>query len=91
MACEGCVKAKEPSFIQMARTAAKALGTGALAIVSGREVFSQEELIQVRIKKCLGCEFINRKPMKCSVCNCYLKLKVKLFEEKCPSGISTYP
>jgi hypothetical protein len=39
-----------------------------------------------RYSICLACEHFNQTTKQCSVCKCFMKLKVKLVESACPIG-----
>ena len=85
MPCTFCGRSKRnPPIYRQAASFSKAVVRTALAIVRGKEVFSEEELAKARIKSCMGCEYWNRKPNRCSQCGCFLGVKVKLLEEHCP-------
>ena len=45
---------------------------------------SNKDLIESRLEVCNGCEFLNKRLMKCKQCGCFMKLKTTLHEAKCP-------
>ncbi len=47
---------------------------------------SDRALIESRLEICNGCEFFNRRMVKCKKCGCFMKLKSTLKQAKCPIG-----
>jgi hypothetical protein len=47
---------------------------------------SVEELHIARLEICRGCEFFKPRTERCSKCGCFMKLKTKLENAKCPVG-----
>ena len=47
-----------------------------------RNIIHDEEVLKMRWVLCLGCEFL--KDNKCEKCGCFMKVKHKLAQAKCP-------
>ena len=47
---------------------------------------SPEELAAYRFEICSGCEFFRQRTQTCKKCGCFMKLKTKLEQAKCPIG-----
>jgi hypothetical protein len=47
---------------------------------------SPEELAQYRLEICKTCEFFRQKTETCKKCGCFMKLKTRLEQAKCPIG-----
>ena len=47
---------------------------------------SPEEISESRLEICRGCEFYRQKSNQCKKCGCFMKLKTKLEEARCPIG-----
>ena len=47
---------------------------------------SAEELHEARLEICRACEFFKPRTERCSKCGCFMKLKTKLENAKCPIG-----
>lgn len=47
---------------------------------------SAEELHEARLAICRGCEFFKPRTERCGKCGCFMKLKTKLENAKCPIG-----
>ena len=49
--------------------------------------FDEKSTVEARWKKCLDCTFLTKATNRCRKCGCFIKLKVKLKQAKCPIGI----
>ena len=49
-----------------------------------RNIIHDDEVLKMRWDLCLGCEFL--KDDKCDICGCFMKVKHKLSQAKCPIG-----
>jgi hypothetical protein len=47
---------------------------------------SAEELHKSRLEICRACEFFKPRTEQCRKCGCFMKLKTKLENAKCPIG-----
>lgn len=47
---------------------------------------SSGDIAQYRLEICKGCEFYREKTNQCKKCGCFMKLKTKLENAKCPIG-----
>lgn len=46
-----------------------------------------KEEAEERWAKCKGCTFLTKHTNRCRKCGCFMKVKVKLKDAKCPIGI----
>jgi hypothetical protein len=53
-------------------------------VLNPKAEFSEEELFNKRINTCYSCEEFIRVTAQCKQCGCFMKLKAKLKEAKCP-------
>lgn len=55
-----------------------------------KDVFSKNQnnidLSEKRMKICRNCDFFNKITTQCSYCGCFMKVKTKIVEIKCPVG-----
>lgn len=49
-------------------------------------MFLQRDEAQARYDICKTCEFFNAALAQCKECGCFMKMKVKLENAKCPNG-----
>ena len=49
--------------------------------------FDEKKTAEMRWKQCQGCTFLTKTTNRCRKCGCFMKLKVKLKQAKCPIGI----
>lgn len=47
---------------------------------------SEEDLVNSRLEICRSCEFFRARTETCKKCGCFMKLKTKLHNAKCPIG-----
>ena len=47
---------------------------------------SEEEIVKSRLEICKTCEYFRPKTETCKKCGCFMKLKTKLLNAKCPIG-----
>lgn len=45
-----------------------------------------EEIAESRLEICRNCEFYRKRTNQCKKCGCFMKLKTKLEEARCPIG-----
>jgi hypothetical protein len=57
---------------------------GLSALIGG---FDEKKTAEMRWEHCLGCTFLTKKTNRCRKCGCFMKMKVKLKQAKCPIGI----
>lgn len=78
MACKDCLKKK-----------IKNIGTGFINYVSGKETEESKHRFAI-CEKCSDkleiISFGNKKNYICEHCNCFLRAKVTVVDEKCPIG-----
>ena len=88
MGCSACGRKsdKTVSVFQKVQNASKAIKRVALATVRGQPVFSEEELVQARMKVCMGCPRRKSTGNECLECGCPIGRKIKLATESCPQG-----
>tara|TARA_R100001594_G_C3937262_1_gene239711 strand:- start:486 stop:674 length:189 start_codon:yes stop_codon:yes gene_type:complete len=49
--------------------------------------FDEKKTAKARWDKCKDCTFLTALTSRCRKCGCFMKLKVKLKQAKCPIGI----
>lgn len=47
---------------------------------------SPEEIAEARLEVCKSCEFYRERTNQCKKCGCFMKLKTKLENARCPLG-----
>jgi hypothetical protein len=47
---------------------------------------ASEELQSERMETCLGCENLLKLTKQCNKCGCFMELKTRLLDAKCPIG-----
>lgn len=47
---------------------------------------SPEEIAEYRLNICKSCEFYRERTNQCKKCGCFMKLKTKLENARCPLG-----
>jgi hypothetical protein len=57
---------------------------GLSAVFSG---IDSRKVIEARWKQCLDCTFLTKRTKTCRKCGCFMRIKVKLKDAKCPIGI----
>lgn len=55
------------------------------AITDGVIVASEKKTNE-RINLCFNCVDLNKEEVRCKLCGCYMKLKVRFDAAKCPAG-----
>lgn len=88
MKCGACEERKKLSAFEKARSLARTMTNSVFSYVAGKPVYDVEHLAEERLKKCLGCMYVQKTPMlKCGICSCPLQgkmAKVKFVEADCP-------
>ena len=77
--------AKTPTLIEMAKSAAKAVGEEIVAIKNGTTRLTHDEANQ-RFDVCKQCEFFIKNQSRCLKCGCYMPIKTAWRSQKCPIG-----
>lgn len=54
--------------------------------IQNGEILSGDEKIDFRINVCYNCKCLDKETSRCSLCGCFMKVKVKLDAAKCPIG-----
>ena len=88
MSCRSCEAAKERglTIIDKAGNFISASGKIVQAFSQGKEVITNDEVTEYRLKKCASCEFASKNYTWCGLCGCYIKAKTRVTTESCPAG-----
>lgn len=75
----------------VAMNAAKAAGRVAVAFFKGKQIFSEDELVEKRLESCRSCSYYDNIKIRCKDCGCFLVEsiggipgKARIATEKCP-------
>ena len=49
-------------------------------------VLADDAKVDTRMELCAGCKSFDKDSARCSLCGCFMKLKVRLDASKCPVG-----
>ena len=49
-------------------------------------IIASEEKIENRMSLCYNCIALDKEQVRCKLCGCYMKLKVRFDAAKCPAG-----
>ncbi len=49
-------------------------------------ILCSEEVSKLRIEECERCNYYDKQQTRCRKCGCYMKVKVKFTNTKCPIG-----
>ena len=61
-------------------------GSAEIKGFSTTEPRSPEEISEARLEVCRSCEFYRERTNQCKKCGCFMKLKTKLENARCPLG-----
>jgi hypothetical protein len=56
------------------------------AIANGRPIISQKDKAQERLDICSKCKDLDRDLGRCTICGCFVSMKVKADYESCPAN-----
>jgi glycosyltransferase involved in cell wall biosynthesis len=85
--CPNGIRGGTRSTLEMAATAAKAVGQAIMAVASGRNVVSKRATILSRWATCNKCGWLEGKHRRCKQCGCFLDAKIQLAFSVCPAGL----
>ena len=85
--CPNGIRAGTRSTLEMAASAAKAVGQAIMAVAGGRNVVSKRATILGRWGICNKCQWLEAKSRRCKQCGCFLDAKIQLAFSVCPAGL----
>jgi hypothetical protein len=49
-------------------------------------LLTEEEKVDARMEICNSCKVFNKESARCSICGCFMKIKIRLIASSCPVG-----
>lgn len=53
--------------------------------VNNGTILASEDKVNTRIELCYNCDSLDKKQVRCMLCGCYMKTKVRFDASKCPA------
>ena len=64
----------------------KSLLSLSIKVQRKKGILCSEEVSKLRIEECERCNYYDKQQTRCRKCGCYMKVKVKFTNTKCPIG-----
>ena len=72
--------------IKVSRSLSQSTSKGVSAIINNKKIITSKSGAQQRLDECNKCKDLDKSLGRCTVCGCFVSIKVKADYESCPLG-----
>lgn len=73
--------------VKVSKSLSSSVAKGASAIAQNKKIITDKKDAQARLDICNKCKDLDKSLGRCTVCGCFVSLKVKADYESCPMGL----